>query len=89
MDEAGIITACNQHFAMLTFGKSQAEVIGHHITDVIPNFCREADMLKAGDRNRNMTLSPVNNGDDASGMSSNSVLKTKETINFYFMRIPV
>ncbi|XP_013149578.1 PREDICTED: PAS domain-containing serine/threonine-protein kinase [Papilio polytes] len=66
VDEAGIITACNQHFAMLTFGKSQAEVIGHHITDVIPNFCREADMLKAGDRNRNMTLSPVNNGDDAS-----------------------
>ncbi|KPI91804.1 PAS domain-containing serine/threonine-protein kinase [Papilio xuthus] len=66
VDEAGIITACNQHFAMLTFGKSQSEVIGHHITDVIPNFCREADMLKGGDRNRNMTLSPVNNGDDAS-----------------------
>ncbi|VVC89278.1 unnamed protein product [Leptidea sinapis] len=31
VDESGIITACNQHFAMLTFGKPQCDVIGHHI----------------------------------------------------------
>ncbi|XP_068626475.1 PAS domain-containing serine/threonine-protein kinase [Battus philenor] len=66
VDEAGIITACNQHFAMLTFGKSHSEVIGHHINDVIPNFCRESDMVKVSDRNRNMTLSPVNNDSNAS-----------------------
>ncbi|CAK1601725.1 unnamed protein product [Parnassius mnemosyne] len=66
VDETGIITACNQHFAMLTFGKSLTDVIGHHINDVIPNFCRESDMVKVSDRNRNMTLSPVNNENSGS-----------------------
>ncbi|CAG4983691.1 unnamed protein product [Colias eurytheme] len=65
VDEGGIITACNQHFSMLTFGKPQSEVIGHHIEDVIQNFCREADLVKQ-ENNRNMTLSPVNNEDDGS-----------------------
>ncbi|KAJ2940611.1 hypothetical protein O0L34_g14717 [Tuta absoluta] len=63
VDESGIITACNQHFAMLTFGKPHSEVIGHHIEDVIADFCRPADLVKPNERNRNMTLSPVNNGD--------------------------
>ncbi|XP_047520416.1 PAS domain-containing serine/threonine-protein kinase isoform X2 [Pieris napi] len=63
VDESGIITACNQHFAQLTFGKSLSEVIGHHIEDVIQNFCRECDLIKIQDTNRNMTLSPVNNDD--------------------------
>ncbi|KAM3967471.1 PAS domain containing serine/threonine kinase [Aphomia sociella] len=61
VDESGIITACNHHFAMLTFGKPHSEVVGHHIEEVIHNFCRESDMVKIPDRNRNMTLSPVNN----------------------------
>ncbi|KAJ0182722.1 hypothetical protein K1T71_002091 [Dendrolimus kikuchii] len=61
VDESGIITACNHHFAMLTFGKPHSEVIGHHIDDVIQNFCREADIVKLANRNRDMTLSPVNN----------------------------
>lgn len=68
VDDNGIITACNHHFAMLTFGKPHSEVIGHYIDDVIPNFCREADMVKVNERNRNMTLSPVNNENDGSGM---------------------
>ncbi|CAF4863394.1 unnamed protein product [Pieris macdunnoughi] len=63
VDESGLITACNQHFAQLTFGKSLSEVIGHHIEDVIQNFCRECDLIKIQDTNRNMTLSPVNNDD--------------------------
>ncbi|KAL4713819.1 hypothetical protein ACJJTC_015473 [Scirpophaga incertulas] len=66
VDETGIITACNHHFAMLTFGKPHHEVISHHIEDVIPNFCKQADMVKIPDRNRNMTLSPVNNDNDGS-----------------------
>ncbi|KAG6446702.1 hypothetical protein O3G_MSEX004576 [Manduca sexta] len=66
VDEAGIITACNHHFAMLTFGKPHSEVIGHHIGDVIQNFCREADIVKVPDRTRNMTLSPVNNENNGS-----------------------
>ncbi|XP_031768886.2 PAS domain-containing serine/threonine-protein kinase isoform X1 [Galleria mellonella] len=61
VDESGIITACNHHFAMLTFGKPHSEVVGHHIEEVIHNFCRESDMVKMPDRHRNMTLSPVNN----------------------------
>ncbi|XP_026497091.1 PAS domain-containing serine/threonine-protein kinase isoform X1 [Vanessa tameamea] len=65
VDENGIITACNQHFAMLTFGKPHSEVIGHHIENVIQNFCREADLVKIQDRNRNLTLS-VNNEDEDS-----------------------
>ncbi|XP_052739436.1 PAS domain-containing serine/threonine-protein kinase [Bicyclus anynana] len=65
VDESGLITACNQHFAMLTFGKAQSEVIGHHIDDVIQNFCRECDLVTV-DRNRNTTLSPVNNDNDDS-----------------------
>lgn len=68
VDESGIITACNHHFAMLTFGKPHSEVIGHHIDDVIQNFCREADIVKVSNRNRDMTLSPVNNQKDGSGM---------------------
>lgn len=51
---------------MLTFGKPHSEVIGHHIEDVIQNFCRETDMVKMDNRNRNMTLS-VNNEDEDSG----------------------
>ncbi|CAH2217409.1 jg26472, partial [Pararge aegeria aegeria] len=70
VDESGLITACNQHFAMLTFGKAQSEVIGHHIEDVIQNFCRESDLVNVLDRNRNMTLSPVNNENDDSGMTN-------------------
>ncbi|CAK1544486.1 unnamed protein product [Leptosia nina] len=66
VDEFGIITACNQHFAQLTFGKPQSEVIGHHIEDVIQNFCRESDLVKVQENNRNMTLSPVNNENDGS-----------------------
>ncbi|XP_061385658.1 PAS domain-containing serine/threonine-protein kinase isoform X2 [Danaus plexippus] len=66
VDESGVITACNQHFAMLTFGKAQSEVIGHQIEDVIQNFCRESDLVKIQDRNRNMTLSPVNNDNNDS-----------------------
>ncbi|CAH2050069.1 unnamed protein product, partial [Iphiclides podalirius] len=66
VDEAGVITACNQHFAMLTFGKSQSEVIGHHISEVVQNFCRESDKVKVSERNRNMTLSPVNNDNNGS-----------------------
>ncbi|XP_050554968.1 PAS domain-containing serine/threonine-protein kinase [Spodoptera frugiperda] len=66
VDESGIITACNHHFAMLTFGKPHSEVIGHHIEDVIQNFCQEADIVKMPERNRNMTLSPVNNEDNGS-----------------------
>ncbi|XP_037867078.1 PAS domain-containing serine/threonine-protein kinase [Bombyx mori] len=66
VDEAGIITACNHHFAMLTFGKPHSEVIGHHIDDVIQFFCRESDIVKLPDRARNMTLSPVNNEDNPS-----------------------
>ncbi|KAH9631544.1 hypothetical protein HF086_004705 [Spodoptera exigua] len=66
VDESGIITACNHHFAMLTFGKPHSEVIGHHIEDVIQNFCQEADIVKIPERNRNMTLSPVNNEDNGS-----------------------
>ncbi|XP_041975737.1 PAS domain-containing serine/threonine-protein kinase [Aricia agestis] len=65
VDENGIITACNQHFAMLTFGKPQSEVIGHHIEDVIQNFCREADRVKMQE-NRHMTLSPVHNDENDS-----------------------
>lgn len=53
---------------MLTFGKPHSEVIGHHIEDVIQNFCQEADIVKMPERNRNMTLSPVNNEDNGSGM---------------------
>ncbi|XP_063827723.1 PAS domain-containing serine/threonine-protein kinase [Ostrinia nubilalis] len=66
VDESGIITACNHHFAMLTFGKPHAEVVGHHIDDVIQHFCREADMVKVPDRGRQMTLSPVNNDNNGS-----------------------
>ncbi|XP_047029106.1 PAS domain-containing serine/threonine-protein kinase [Helicoverpa zea] len=66
VDESGIITACNHHFAMLTFGKPHSEVIGHHIEDVIQNFCQEADIVKIPERNRNMTLSPVNNENNGS-----------------------
>ncbi|XP_026319661.1 PAS domain-containing serine/threonine-protein kinase [Hyposmocoma kahamanoa] len=66
VDDNGIITACNHHFAMLTFGKPHSEVIGYYIEDVIPNFCREVDMVKVNERNRNMTLSPVNNENDGS-----------------------
>ncbi|CAH0724620.1 unnamed protein product, partial [Brenthis ino] len=65
VDESGVITACNQHFAMLTFGKPNSEVIGHHIEEVIQNFCRESDMVKMENRNRDMTLS-VNNEDEDS-----------------------
>ncbi|XP_046965611.1 PAS domain-containing serine/threonine-protein kinase isoform X2 [Vanessa cardui] len=65
VDENGIITACNQHFAMLTFGKPHSEVIGHHIENVIQNFCQESDLVKIQDRNRNLTLS-VNNEDEDS-----------------------
>ncbi|XP_050342738.1 PAS domain-containing serine/threonine-protein kinase [Nymphalis io] len=65
VDENGIITACNQHFSMLTFGKAHSEVIGHHIENVIQNFCRESDLVKLQDRNRNLTLS-VNNDDEDS-----------------------
>ncbi|CAB3239719.1 unnamed protein product [Arctia plantaginis] len=72
VDESGIITACNHHFAMLTFGKTHSEVIGHHIDDVIQHFCRHADMVKMPDRNRNMTLSPVNNDDDNNGSASDT-----------------
>ncbi|XP_060808057.1 PAS domain-containing serine/threonine-protein kinase [Amyelois transitella] len=66
VDENGIITACNHHFAMLTFGKPHTEVVGHHIENVIQNFCRECDMVKVPDRNRDMTLSPVNNDNNGS-----------------------
>ncbi|KAL0901832.1 hypothetical protein ABMA27_006995 [Loxostege sticticalis] len=66
VDDSGIITACNHHFAMLTFGKPHTEVVGHHIDDVIPHFCREADMVKVPDRTRQMTLSPVNNDNNGS-----------------------
>ncbi|XP_053615608.1 PAS domain-containing serine/threonine-protein kinase [Plodia interpunctella] len=66
VDESGVITACNHHFAMLTFGKPYSEVVGHHIEHVIHNFCREADMVKVPDRNRDMTLSPVNNDNNGS-----------------------
>ncbi|CAH0592247.1 unnamed protein product [Chrysodeixis includens] len=66
VDESGIITACNHHFAMLTFGKTHSEVIGHHIEDVIQNFCQEADLVKMPERSRNMTLSPVNNDNNGS-----------------------
>lgn len=53
---------------MLTFGKPHSEVIGHHIEDVIQNFCQPADIVKIPERNRNMTLSPVNNDENGSGM---------------------
>ncbi|KAG7310767.1 hypothetical protein JYU34_003578 [Plutella xylostella] len=70
VDEAGLITACNHHFAMLTFGKPHSEVIGHHIEEVIQNFCRESDKIKIPERGRNMTLSPVNN--DVNGSVSDT-----------------
>ncbi|XP_073957230.1 PAS domain containing serine/threonine kinase [Choristoneura fumiferana] len=66
VDDTGAITACNQHFAMLTFGKPHSEVIGHQIEELIPNFCRASDMVKVPDRNRDMTLSPVNNDENDS-----------------------
>ncbi|PZC85640.1 hypothetical protein B5X24_HaOG215910 [Helicoverpa armigera] len=72
VDESGIITACNHHFAMLTFGKPHSEVIGHHIEDVIQNFCQEADIVKIPERNRNMTLSPVNNENNGSDTDEDS-----------------
>ncbi|XP_050680592.1 PAS domain-containing serine/threonine-protein kinase [Leptidea sinapis] len=80
VDESGIITACNQHFAMLTFGKPQCDVIGHHIEHVIQNFCREADLLKLHEPNRNMTLSPVPNDgdDDADDVGDDNVSNTDE-----------
>lgn len=71
VDESGIITACNHHFAMLTFGKAHSEVIGHHIDDVIQHFCRETDLITMPERNRNMTLSPVNN-DENNGSASDT-----------------
>lgn len=64
VDDNGIITACNQHFAMLTFGKTNSEVNGHHIDEVIQNFCRESDRVKVHER---MTLSPVNHENNDSG----------------------
>lgn len=62
---------------MLTFGKTHSEVIGHHIEDVIQNFCLESDLVKMPERSRNMTLSPVNNDDNGSGKGKQHTLKKK------------
>lgn len=67
VDESGFITACNHHFAMLTFGKPLSEVVGRHIEELIQNFCGESDIVKLPERNRQMTLSPVNNGESGTG----------------------
>lgn len=67
VDESGFITACNHHFAMLTYGKPLSEVVGRHIEELIQNFCGESDVVKLPERNRQMTLSPVNNGESGTG----------------------
>ncbi|XP_063548888.1 PAS domain-containing serine/threonine-protein kinase [Cydia strobilella] len=46
VDDAGIITACNQHFATLTFGKPHSAVVGRHIDELIPDFCRGGHLVK-------------------------------------------
>lgn len=66
IDDNGIITACNHHFSMLTFGKPHNEVIGQNIEEIIQNFCQDVDLIKLNIRNRDMTLSPVNNNHDGS-----------------------
>ncbi|CAH0767461.1 unnamed protein product [Diatraea saccharalis] len=71
VDEAGVVTACNHHFAMLTFGKPHAHVVGQPLLRLLPAFCRPADRLPRARRparraRRAATPSPGSDTDDDS-----------------------
>ncbi|RVE43908.1 hypothetical protein evm_011419 [Chilo suppressalis] len=46
VDEAGLVAACNPHFAALTFGQPPAAVLGQPVRRLLPAFCRPADLLQ-------------------------------------------
>lgn len=68
VDESGIVSACNHHFTMLTFGKAHGEVVSKPISSIITAFCHESHLIQPPlPRSRNISLSPVNNNHSGNG----------------------